>query len=189
MDISTPSATSRITRISKSPKEYVDGLSRFAAALRQSKADDLYLVDVAKDGACLFRAVSVGVYGSEDQHDLLRAAAVCYMRDHPNDFDVLGNVDYDENLPFNAYLDKITQPSQEVGEYVLPALANTIGRPIKLYYSNGDPRIYTPLAPIDVSLPAGDSWEVNIIFRDTLANNHGHYMALLRNQPIAVGNE
>ena len=44
--------------------------------------------DVAGDGNCLFRALSVGLYGHENEHAALRARAFTYLQTHP---DVLAN--------------------------------------------------------------------------------------------------
>jgi|694.fasta_scaffold01725_5 hypothetical protein len=44
--------------------------------------------DVAGDGNCLFRALSVGLYGHENEHTALRARAFAYLQTHP---DVLAN--------------------------------------------------------------------------------------------------
>jgi hypothetical protein len=44
--------------------------------------------DVAGDGNCLFRALSVGLYGTENEHVALRVHACEYLRRHP---DVLAN--------------------------------------------------------------------------------------------------
>lgn len=44
--------------------------------------------DVAGDGNCLFRALSVGLYGHENEHAALRARAFSYLQTHP---DVLAN--------------------------------------------------------------------------------------------------
>jgi hypothetical protein len=44
--------------------------------------------DVAGDGNCLFRALSVGLYGHENEHAALRREAFGYLQDHP---DVMAN--------------------------------------------------------------------------------------------------
>jgi len=57
---------------------------------------------VPKDGACLFRCISEGVYGTQKHHMMVRQRCVDYMRSHQEDFEpfVFGYSD----LPWDHYL-------------------------------------------------------------------------------------
>ena len=97
-------------------------INRKADAIKRATKDGPHPVNVVGDGACLFRAVCLSDSGSEDNHHALRAAAVDYMRNNAEEYAPYGSLDPNENLPFDKYLERISRPSQEVGEFVLGAL-------------------------------------------------------------------
>jgi hypothetical protein len=57
-------------------------------AVARHLATHYHFRDVAGDGNCLFRALSVGLYGHENEHAALRRQAYDYLQDHR---DVLAN--------------------------------------------------------------------------------------------------
>ena len=138
-------------------------------------------MDVASDGACLFRAISVCTTGNEDKHLFIRSECIKYIKDHSDQFKEIVRVDPDENLPFEKYLAKIASPSALIGEYVLPVIATIVKKPVKVYYCQAAPRVYRPAELNDTSNKAvGDC--VNILYCDIASTNAGHYKALVECQ-------
>ena len=130
------------------------------------------------DGACLFRAVCLSDSGSEDNHLALRAAAVDYMRNKAEEYALYGSLDPDENLPFDKYLERISRPSQEVGEFVLGALASALNKRSNLYFADCPPRCYLPMIYSNADFVYLQ--HVNILHYDLLGSNSGYYMALVK---------
>lgn len=56
------------------------------------------------DGNCQFRAISFGLYGTEDRHAEVRGRAIAYMRRNPHAFAVFLGEDY------RAYLENMARP-------------------------------------------------------------------------------
>ena len=166
-----PMSTAKVIATTES-----EGNQRFAAAQRWAAEEGLYPVDVRGDGACLFRAVCRSDTGSEDGHSTLRRIAVDFMRSHQSEFAefLTDNGDPDENLSFDSYLDKISQPTQQVGEFILNALAKVLNKRIKVFYADCLPRIYKPTADSD------ELDSLSIIYRGSLSSNNGHYMSLVK---------
>ena len=135
------------------------------------------------DGACLFRTVCLSDSGSEDNHLTPHAAAVDYARNNAEEFTPYGSLDPDENLPFDKYLERILRPSQEVGEFVLGALASVLNKRINLYFADCPPRCY--LSMICSNADFVRLQHVNILHYDILGSNSGHYVALVKD-PIAT---
>ena len=115
------------------------GCYRKSAAELLAARDGLHPINVTGDGACLFRAVCIRESGSDANQLTLRAAAIDYMRDNPEQFKQFGDLDPDEMLPFDKYLLKISRPTQEVGEFVLSAIASILIKDIRVYYGDGKP--------------------------------------------------
>jgi len=86
-------------------------------------------------------------------------------------------LDPDENLPLDEYLVKISNPGQDVGEFVLRALSNVLQKSIKVYFAECAPRTYSPS---DSSISATTDY-INIIYKGSSESNRGHYMALIKN--------
>jgi hypothetical protein len=159
-----------------------EGEQRRLGALRRAAADGLTAVPIASDGACLFRAVCHSNTGSDVDHQLLRASAVDYMRAHSIDFTdfLTDDSDPDEHLPFDAYLAKISRDDQEVGEFVISAIANVLRRQISVYFNDGPPRAYFPSTEDEVQ-----GQTINILFQDSMLMNSGHYLALVSASSVA----
>ena len=118
--------------------DYEIGCYRKSAAKLLAARDGLHPINVTGDGACLFRAVCISESGSDANHLTLRAAAIDYMRDNPEQFTQFGDLNPDEMLPFDKYLLKISRPTQEVGEFVLSAIASILMKDIRVYYGDGN---------------------------------------------------
>ena len=67
-----------------------------------------------------------------------------YIKNNWSEFAQYVNLDLGEHLPLDDYLCKIGRPNQEVGEFVLNALANVLDKSIKVYVGDCLPRVYLP---------------------------------------------
>jgi hypothetical protein len=76
-------------------------------------------------------------------------------------------------------LNKITNPRQEVGEFVLKVVAESVGKPIRVFIGDCCPQIYWPIGKTEQC----HADFINIIYRDTLLSNNGHYFALIQTPP------
>ena len=132
----------------------------------------------------LFRAVCISESGSDANHLTLRAAAIDYMRDNPEQFTQFGDLDPDEMLPFDKYLLQISKPTQEVGEFVLSAIASILMKDIRVYYGDGKPRVYFPHFCIGDNESSFNC--INILYYDMLNSNSGHYMALTKDHDFNI---
>jgi hypothetical protein len=108
----------------------------FAAALR---GRGLRLKTCVGDGACLFRAVSHQVYGTEEHHPVVRQSAVEHMRRHHARFsqhcvgDALPGLRGPAPTDFNGYLVAMSQPGVFGGHPELQALSEIYNRPVEVY--------------------------------------------------------
>jgi hypothetical protein len=174
-----PTGSGAVSSSSDDLLRHETGLKRFEAAVGRAKSAGLSPVDVKGDGACLFRAVCLADHGKDDDHISLRQRAVSYMRQNSSFFTQFGAAEPGYHFAtFDDYLDKISNPCEEVGDFVLNAIANVLQKTINVYFADCPPRSYTPN---DLDDGAG----INIIFRDLLISNSGHYMALIQ-QPSAA---
>ena len=164
--------------------DYEIGCYRKSAAELLAARDGLHPINVPGDGACLFRAVCISESGSDANHLTLRAAAIDYMRDNPEQFTQFGDLDPDEMLPFDKYLLKISRPTQEVGEFVLSAIASILMKDIRVYYGDGKPRVYCPHFCIGDNESSFNC--INILYYDMLNSNSGHYMALTKDHDFNI---
>ena len=157
-------------------------INRQADAIKRATKDGLHPVNVVGDGACLFRADCLIDLGSKDNHLALCAAAVDYMRNNAEECAAYGSLDSDENLPVDKYLERISRPSQEIGEFVLGALASVLNKRINLYFADCPPRSYLPMTYINADFV--HLQHVNILHYDLLNSNSGHYMALVKDSIV-----
>ena len=164
--------------------DYEIGCYRKSAAELLAARDGLHPINVTGDGACLFRTVCISESGSDANHLTLRAAAIDYMRDNPEQFTQFGDLDPDEMLPFDKYLLKISRPTQEVGEFVLSAIANILMKGIRVYYGDGKSRVYFPHFCIGDNESSFNC--INILYYDVLNSNSGHYMALTKDHDFNI---
>lgn len=65
--------------ISKADNVTDDQLSQYSQLLRTSHKPSLEIIPMAGDGNCLFRAISLQVYGSSDMHSTVRAQCLDFM--------------------------------------------------------------------------------------------------------------
>ena len=100
----------------------------------------------------------------------------CYnMRNNAEEYAPYGSLGPDENLPFDKYLERISRPSQEIGTFVLGALASVLNKLIKLYFADcppPPPQCYLPMICSNADFVRLQ--HVNILHYDLLGSNSGH---------------
>ena len=106
------------------------------------------------------------------------------MRNNAEDYAPFGSLDPDENFTFDKYLKRISKPSQEVGEFMLGALASVLNKCINLYFAECPPRCYFPMSNGEFIRQQ----QINILHYDLLGSNSGHYMALLKDRIVTDTN-
>ena len=145
------------------------------------------IIDVAGDGVCLFRVVSIYFNSNKSKHLVLRADTDKYMRTNAIYCKDITACDPDKNLQFEKYLDKIEKLQQMVREYVLRAIANVFSKPLRIRYCQCVPWVYYPVSsPVNNS--DCESFEViniencvNLLYNNCVSIKTGHYKALVKN--------
>ncbi|KAL3781276.1 hypothetical protein ACHAWO_012109 [Cyclotella atomus] len=75
-----------------------DELTQYAQLLRTSHAPSLEITPMAGDGNCLFRAISLQVYGSSDMHSTVRTQCLDFMEVEESHFKDFVAEPYDEYI-------------------------------------------------------------------------------------------
>ena len=159
-------------------------INRQVDAIKRAIEYGFHPVNVVGDGACLFCAVGLGDSESEDNHLALRAAAVDYMRNNAEEYAPYGSLDPMKTFDrFDKYLERISRPSQKVGEFVLGALASVLNKRINLYFADYPPQCYLPMICSNADFVRLQ--HVNILHYNLLGSNSGYYMALVKD-PIVT---
>ena len=83
---------------------------------------------------------------------------------------------------FDKYSERISRPSQEVGEFVLRALASVLNKRINLYFVDYSPRRYLPMICSNANFVRLQ--HVNILHNNLLGSNSGYYMALVKDPTV-----
>jgi len=90
---------------------------------------ELKIAGCEGDGNCLFRTISHQLYGTQDQHPLIRAACVQYMRYHSEFFQQFTVYEDD----FNGYLTQMSKLGTWGGEPEIQALSEIYNRGAEIY--------------------------------------------------------
>lgn len=112
-------------------KGIIDGLSRFIHLLRTQHRPPLDVVPMDGDGNCLFRAVSLQVYGDVTMHMDVRRDCLDYMeRDagHFRDF-----VTYAEHEEFSEYVARKRMAGVHGNHAEIQAMSELYNRSIEVY--------------------------------------------------------
>ena len=104
------------------------------------------------------------------------------MRNNAEEYAPYGFLDPNENLPFDKYLERISRPSQEIGGFVLGAVASVLNKNINLCFADCPPRCYLPMICSNADFVRLQL--VNKLHYDLLGSNSGHYMALVKDPII-----
>lgn len=152
--------------------QHLEAGNRFTAAIGRVLQDGLaYFKDVIGDGACLFRAVSVIYYHTENRHLDLRRDAITYMQNHRAEFE-----GFIQGQTLNSYLRNLANPTWHGGELELGALAHCLNMPINVYSANQEPVAYN-FTNIS-NPPVGDCINLLHLNASSPGDDGGHYMAL-----------
>jgi hypothetical protein len=110
----------------------------------------LQAVDVIGDGNCLFRALSVGLYGDESHHLQLRQDTATHLSLHYTSLFTMAGVstaDFDLDS-VGSCVKRIQQANTEAGEKSIVAAADFLRRPIHIYKyvkpPGNSPTVYPP---------------------------------------------
>ena len=101
----------------------------------------LTTTDVIGDGNCFFRALSVCLYGHENEHTTLRSSVANHLRA------TIVNVSSPDSDALLRAVADVARDGSWVGEDVIAATAEYLQRIIHVYFaaSSASPRIYSPL--------------------------------------------
>ena len=89
----------------------------------------LYIVEMAADGNCLFRAVAHQIYMNAEKHHELRKQCVNHMRKHRDRFALFCTTDFD------TYLNNLSRDGSWGDDLEIKALEEIIDRAIVIYSS------------------------------------------------------
>lgn len=110
---------------------------RVHAYLSRLEALGLELVPMGGDGNCLFRSVADQVYGDQERHVVVRAAAARYMRTEAAYFRPFV-VDSEDGAGWEAYLIAIAQHGTWGDDPEVQALSEIYGRPVEIWAYDAD---------------------------------------------------
>ena len=149
--------------------------------VKELTASGARVVECAKDGNCLFRAISCQLYGSPERHAEVRRKAVQYMRSQPERFKWLVDPPTPEQL--EVYLRAREFPMRDgVGEWgdhpEILALEEVYDRPIEIYSHENGP--HAPRKTHLTELP--DNLKHVTPFRLTFHGDN-HYNSVIMHRP------
>jgi hypothetical protein len=122
---------------------------RNAVLNRYLVANDMRAVNVAGDGNCYFRALSVCLYNNEEEHLKLRQSIIKYILQSVERGEALPGIIMDvTDASVLRELDNLKRDGTEVGEDVIVATAAYLHRPVYVFSFNtatdAVPLIYQP---------------------------------------------
>jgi hypothetical protein len=140
------------------------------------KTAGLYPIDVCGDGNCFFRALSMCLIGSENDHQKLRKDIVQHMA---HECGPSHNPESETEVSLRQYLNYISRDGKYVGEDVVKAASSFLGRVVHIYTGTGNdwPCTYRPTAHTS-SLQAPP---VALAFYEP-----GHYRAALKASDVTA---
>eukprot|EP00615_Pteridomonas_danica_P013857 CAMPEP_0114388030 /NCGR_PEP_ID=MMETSP0102-20121206/7660_1 /TAXON_ID=38822 ORGANISM="Pteridomonas danica, Strain PT" /NCGR_SAMPLE_ID=MMETSP0102 /ASSEMBLY_ACC=CAM_ASM_000212 /LENGTH=1035 /DNA_ID=CAMNT_0001545341 /DNA_START=250 /DNA_END=3356 /DNA_ORIENTATION=- len=137
------------------------------------------IVNVDGDGNCMFRSISMGLYGTEANHLLIRKAVVLLMAMFPHIF--FGLIEFEDGQTFKEYL------ALMLTEFVYANTAESTAAQMLYGYTQETLMLSNPSAGWTPSAPGGGFTliEVHIFNREDESNNH--YMHVRTNGQPAGG--
>nr|XP_022334767.1 uncharacterized protein LOC111131491 [Crassostrea virginica] len=146
----------------------------------------LYRTDIVGDGNCLFRAVSFGLYGTEDFHLTLRNLAVDHIEQNLDDFRFYlfdDNANPMSDLEVQRYLTSLSTPGTFAGQESILALSRVLSINI-LVTIGGDSQ-----NPEVRTLEHNFANSPNMIHLVWTRPGGGHYEAVVENQPSSTASQ
>ena len=99
------------------------------------------IVEVGKDGNCLFRAIAHQAYGDEELHSMLRQKCIQYIKEEKNFYKdyIIGG----QSGSFDQYIERKALDGIWGDDIEIQALSELYNRPIEIYaYSNTPMRTF-----------------------------------------------
>ncbi len=114
--------------------------ARNAELEEQLQSKHLRSIDVAGDGNCFFRAVSMNLFGSEDHHSNLRQSVTSYMVRN-----ISSPSSIDDMASCKQRAQCISQDGVWIGEDTIPITASYLQRDIHVYIATkrASPLVYS----------------------------------------------
>ena len=133
------------------------------------------------DGNCLFRALSLSVFQTQDYHLYLRQTAINYIRDHQADFEPF--VMTDSFTDFDHYLSEMSRPGVYGDFTIIVALSHVLDHPISV--TQGDMNQVRTIStdPNSVSMSS-----IHLVYLSENVIPGGHYEVAM-NDVHEIGNE
>ncbi|KAH9249687.1 hypothetical protein BASA81_012483 [Batrachochytrium salamandrivorans] len=105
----------------------------FRKALRMRNG--MQVIDVSPDGNCLFRAMSILLFGTQDQHGDIRTKVCEYLLSESARFELFLVAENDTGMEFTFadYVKNMRKPGEWGGEPELRILEEIYDRPIEMY--------------------------------------------------------
>lgn len=151
---------------------------------QKMKAKGMEIVDVVPDGNCLFRSVSLLLFGDESRHGDIRKACCDYMESQPKRFEFL----VAEGESFQEYVNTMRQDKCWGDEPELRVIEEIYDRPISMYScdivgtnENSDPT--EPLAHYRVGEEVAGMEDTEPLRLSFHGNNHYNAVRLLAVKP------
>ncbi len=94
------------------------------------KDNGIKSTEIIGDGNCMFRAISLAEYGTEDKHLELRKVAIEYIQNNESFFNAFIT---SEKESFDDYVTRLKQNGEWGGEHEISAMKEILGRPIYVY--------------------------------------------------------
>jgi len=128
------------------------------------------IIDCKGDGNCLFRAVSVHIYRTQEKHYIIRKLVTNYIQTHKYSFAEF----IDEN--FEEYISKLSQNRSWAGDVELEAISELYAKKIEIYKkeSNSD-NIYLNTSFHESITGVGEP--LRLLF------SYGHYDSIILKNP------
>jgi len=109
-------------------RQQVEETNREIEFRRRMQAKGFRVFDVSPDGNCLFRAISVLLYGDQEHHKDIRKACCDYLEKESKRFEFLA-----ENGDFPAYISHMRNLAVWADEPELRAIEELYDRPISMF--------------------------------------------------------
>ncbi|XP_055688066.1 OTU domain-containing protein 5 [Lutzomyia longipalpis] len=118
------------------PEEWTERDEKFVKAMSER---GLIVKEIAEDGACLFRAISLQIYGDQDMHEVIRKQALDYIYQNREYFAQFVTED------ISSYVQRKRQNHVHGNHIEIQAMSEIYNRPVELYcYQTKPINIFNP---------------------------------------------
>mmetsp|Transcript_23366 Transcript_23366/g.59917 ORF Transcript_23366/g.59917 Transcript_23366/m.59917 type:complete len:391 (-) Transcript_23366:303-1475(-) len=152
----------------------------------QLAAVGLGVKETVGDGNCLFRAIADQIYGEDETHMELRARAVAYMRQRPDDFQPF----IEDDEAFGDYLERMAQDGQWAGHLELQALSLLLRANINVHQAEQPVWVISNFpadaASLHLSYHLGEHYN-SVRLKEDIASSKPAAHITLGSLPAAVG--